>query len=62
MIGWPGKTTGSAEMGRGTFVELEGELQPAPAPRFSHSPSLPRPATSVVADAHWLADWARPGP
>lgn len=45
---------------RQVFVELEGELQPAPAPRFSHSPSLPRPATSVVADAHWLADWARP--
>jgi len=50
---------------RQAFVELEGELQPAAAPRFSHSPSMPRPAMSVVADAHWLADWARranPGP
>lgn len=45
---------------RKAFVELEGELQPAPAPRFSHSPSVPRPTRHVVADAHWLADWARP--
>ncbi|WP_051953801.1 CaiB/BaiF CoA transferase family protein [Xenophilus azovorans] len=45
---------------RGTFVELEGELQPAPAPRFSHSPAVPRPAMPVMADAQWLADWARP--
>jgi alpha-methylacyl-CoA racemase len=46
---------------RGTFVELDGVVQPAPAPRFSRTvlgrPSVPpvgpRPAADVV------AEWAR---
>lgn len=45
---------------RRTFLELEGELQPAPAPRFSRSPSAARPAKTVQPDARWLASWARP--
>ncbi len=45
---------------RRVFLEVDGELQPAPAPRFSRSPSAARPAKCVQADAGWLASWARP--
>jgi alpha-methylacyl-CoA racemase len=48
---------------RGVFVEAHGTLQPAPAPRFSHTPADldgPPPAlgSSTVADV--LASWATP--
>jgi crotonobetainyl-CoA:carnitine CoA-transferase CaiB-like acyl-CoA transferase len=39
---------------RGTFIELDGVVQPAPAPRFSRSvpetPKPPRPASAEVAE------------
>ena len=38
---------------RGTFVEVGGTLQPAPAPRYSTTPAAtPRPAVAVGADTH----------
>lgn len=41
---------------RGTFVEVDGVVQPAPAPRFSRTPpSPPRPPEAADSDA--LADW-----
>ncbi len=40
---------------RGTFVELEGIRQPAPAPRFSRTPALARPAPPDARGA--LARW-----
>ena len=43
---------------RGTFVEVDGLVHPAPAPRFSRTPAAPPPAPrhlgSGIAD---LADW-----
>lgn len=44
---------------RGTFVEVEGVMQPAPAPRFSRTPGAvqgPPPALGADADAA-LRDW-----
>jgi alpha-methylacyl-CoA racemase len=42
---------------RGTFVEVDGYLQPAPAPRFSRTPgAISRPAAEADADQA-LADW-----
>ncbi|MNQ86182.1 CoA-transferase family III [compost metagenome] len=49
---------------RGTFIEVEGVVQPAPAPRFSRSvpgtPFAPQPITPTNTDAA-LADWFTPG-
>jgi len=45
---------------RKTFVEVEGVTQPAPAPRFSHSPTaLPRPPhpTTHQSGLEALKDW-----
>jgi alpha-methylacyl-CoA racemase len=44
---------------RKTFAEIDGILQPAPAPRFSRSaPDLPRPPRRAGADTHdALASW-----
>ena len=44
---------------RGTFVEIDGKVQPAPAPRFSRTPAqVSRPAGEAGADrAEILADW-----
>ena len=44
---------------RGTFVERDGMLQPAPAPRFSRTPSAigASPATGPVAIADALSAW-----
>ncbi len=45
---------------RGTFVEIDGVVQPAPAPRFSRSvPDLPRPpeAAGAVPAEQVLGDW-----
>jgi len=42
---------------RGAFVTVQGELQPAPAPRFSASPSLARPSARVSDPARLLAAW-----
>jgi crotonobetainyl-CoA:carnitine CoA-transferase CaiB-like acyl-CoA transferase len=37
---------------RGTYVEIDGVVQPAPAPRFSRSvPPIPQPATPWAPDA-----------
>jgi alpha-methylacyl-CoA racemase len=44
---------------RGTFVEVEGVVQPAPAPRFSATPGAiqgPPPATGAH-DREALSDW-----
>jgi crotonobetainyl-CoA:carnitine CoA-transferase CaiB-like acyl-CoA transferase len=47
---------------RGTFIEIDGVVQPAPAPRFSRStaaaPAPPRPAGAERAEdilAPWLS-------
>jgi alpha-methylacyl-CoA racemase len=49
---------------RSTFHEVDGVLQPAPAPRFSRTapeqPSPPRPPGADTADV--LADWGVPPP
>jgi len=42
---------------RGTFVEVDGVVQPAPAPRFSRTPGAIRPRHSDAAGASALADW-----
>ena len=41
---------------RGTFVEVDGTVQPAPAPRFSRTPAG-APGAIRGADAAALADW-----
>jgi alpha-methylacyl-CoA racemase len=44
---------------RGTFLEVDGHVQPAPAPRFSRTPgAISRPASEPGADTdRALADW-----
>lgn len=43
---------------RGTFIELDGVIQPAPAPRFSRSvPAQPRPPVVGSTGEDVLADW-----
>ncbi len=43
---------------RGTFIEVGGVVQPAPAPRFSRStPAKPRPPLPGVTGEDVLADW-----
>jgi alpha-methylacyl-CoA racemase len=46
---------------RGTFIDLDGVRQPAPAPQFSRTPSpLPAPPPSAPTDARGvLAGWQR---
>ncbi len=48
---------------RGTFVEVEGKTQPAPAPRFSRTPAgVPAPASEPGADTdEALAAWGFDG-
>jgi alpha-methylacyl-CoA racemase len=48
---------------RGTFVEVDGRVQPAPAPRFSRTPgAISRPASEPGADTDQvLADWGITG-
>ena len=48
---------------RGSFVEIDGVIQPAPAPRFSATPpSMPRPPAAATAEntRAALADWLSP--
>jgi len=47
---------------RGTYVEVDGIVQPAPAPRFSRTPSAVQspPATAGSGAAPALADWDIP--
>ena len=43
---------------RGTFIEVGGIIQPAPAPRFSRStPTTPRPPVTGATGEDVLADW-----
>lgn len=43
---------------RGTFIELDGVIQPAPAPRFSRSvPAQPRPPVVGASGEEVLTDW-----
>ena len=46
---------------RGTFVEVDGVTQPAPAPRFSRTPAAAPQAVAAAASATdaaaILADW-----
>ena len=43
---------------RGTFIEVGGVIQPAPAPRFSRStPTTPRPPVTGATGEDVLADW-----
>ncbi|MET0372543.1 MAG: CoA transferase, partial [Sphingobium sp.] len=39
---------------RGTFIEVDGQTQPAPAPRLSATPADPPRATSAASDARDL--------
>jgi alpha-methylacyl-CoA racemase len=46
---------------RGTFVNVNGVVQPAPAPRFSRTPAAtPRPPAGQAEGAAILADWGFP--
>jgi alpha-methylacyl-CoA racemase len=48
---------------RGTYVEVDGIVQPAPAPRFSRTPpSLPTPPQPVTPEnmAACLSAWLAP--
>jgi alpha-methylacyl-CoA racemase len=47
---------------RETFIEVDGVIQPAPAPRFSQSkPGVPTPPAAAGAhSAEILADWGIP--
>jgi len=47
---------------RGTFVEVDGVVQPAPAPRFSRTPPGPPGPTAAVTDAaeEVVERWTRP--
>jgi crotonobetainyl-CoA:carnitine CoA-transferase CaiB-like acyl-CoA transferase len=49
---------------RGTYLEIGGVVQPAPAPRFSRTrpdrPLPPQPATAETAETA-LAPWLDPG-
>lgn len=49
---------------RGTFVEVDGVVQPAPAPRFSRTPGgIRRPPPGTGQDGrHVLVDWLRLDP
>ena len=43
---------------RGTFIEVDGVIQPAPAPRFSRTPaSPPEPRSEEGEDLNGLTDW-----
>ena len=47
-----------AHRARGTFIEVGGVVQPAPAPRFSRStPATPRPPKHGATGEDVLADW-----
>ncbi|MBX6354336.1 MAG: CoA transferase [Micromonosporaceae bacterium] len=47
---------------RGTYVDIDGIPQAAPAPRFSRTPLHPRPATPATVDPRQiLAEWSGPG-
>ncbi|MGK5682520.1 CaiB/BaiF CoA transferase family protein [Actinoplanes sp. URMC 104] len=46
---------------RGTFVDVDGLTQPAPAPRFGRTPARePRPPTAVASVSEILAGWPQP--
>jgi alpha-methylacyl-CoA racemase len=47
---------------RGTFVEVDGVVQPAPSPRFSRTPgAISRPPSAPGADTdEALDDWGVP--
>ncbi len=49
----------SHNQARQTFIEVDGLVQPAPAPRFSRTPAAVQspPATPVSPAADWLAAW-----
>lgn len=47
---------------RGAFGETGGALQPAAAPRFSHTPAVARPAGDGETVASVRQRWARPAP
>ena len=45
-------------LSRNTFIEIDGVMQPAPAPRFSRTvPASPTPPTASVAAAETLNEW-----
>jgi alpha-methylacyl-CoA racemase len=44
---------------RGSFIELDGQRQPAPAPRFSRTPSLARPSVAEPDLADLTRRWSR---
>jgi alpha-methylacyl-CoA racemase len=45
-------------LSRETFIEVDGVIQPAPAPRFSRTvPARPTPPTARVAAADVLSAW-----
>jgi len=44
-------------LSRGTFIDVAGVTQPAPAPRFSRTPAGKPTPPQPDGDAHTLADW-----
>lgn len=58
VLDWDEAPTHPHNRSRGTFVTVDGVLQPAPAPRFSRTPAaLPRGAAEVPTAAAMLAGW-----
>ncbi|MEO7087074.1 MAG: CaiB/BaiF CoA-transferase family protein [Gemmatimonadaceae bacterium] len=60
VLDWDEAPTHPHNVARGTFVEVDGVMQPAPAPRFSRTP-LPTPrsaADSRISAADAVARWA----
>ena len=46
---------------RGTFVTVDGTVQPAPAPRFSGTPSAIRPPSGPLTLAEAITRWSGEG-
>jgi len=60
VLDWDEAPQHAHNQARGTFVELDGVVQPAPAPRFSRTPAAhPQPPAATSLDEAWRA-WAAP--
>ena len=49
---WRGRTSHPHNQARGTFVEVDGLVQPGPAPRFSRTPATVQPAAVAPGGRH----------
>ncbi len=61
VLGWREAAEHPHNRERGTYIELDGVLQPAPAPRFSRTPAVtPTPAQGLPDSEAVLRDWGLP--